>query len=272
MTILENPVDSSTPKDALEHDALRDVITLSLWAGQMMLQNGADSQRVEETVHHLGTGLGCDWLDILVMPHAIMVTTTSNQEFRTRIRRAPGRGVNMSLIAAISDLSYQVNQGDVDRCQLRDALREIDTMPRNYNRWQVVFAVGLSCAAFSRLFGGDIAVLIIVLLASSLAMFVRQELHHRYFNGLLITVITAAVAGFVASFASLLNLTAQSETALAASVLLLVPGVPLINAAEDLINGHIVTGLARGFLGLLFALSIATGLSIVFWITGGGGL
>ena len=58
-------------KPPLEREALRDVIDLSLWAGQMLLQHGAESARIEETVHHIGTGLGADWLDILGSPNMI---------------------------------------------------------------------------------------------------------------------------------------------------------------------------------------------------------
>ena len=34
------------PKPPLDHETLRDVIDLSLWAGQLLLQNGAESARV----------------------------------------------------------------------------------------------------------------------------------------------------------------------------------------------------------------------------------
>ena len=89
----------------LTYTELRDVIDLSLWAGQMLLQHGASSQRVEETIHHLGTGLGCDWMDILISPNAIIVTTSSGQEFRTKLQRVVRLGVNMWVVTAVTDLS-----------------------------------------------------------------------------------------------------------------------------------------------------------------------
>jgi len=46
--------------NSLAYVALRDIIDLSLWTGQMLMQHGASSERVEESVHRLGTGLGCD--------------------------------------------------------------------------------------------------------------------------------------------------------------------------------------------------------------------
>ncbi|MGJ3240244.1 MAG: threonine/serine ThrE exporter family protein [Anaerolineae bacterium] len=255
-------------KPAMDRDALRDVISLSLWAGQMLLQNGANTQRVEETVHRLGTALGCDWLDIVILPDAIIASTVNHDDFRTKVRRAPGRGVDMQKISAISDVSYRATRGELDRFSLRQELRRIDQMPRNYPRWLVVIAVGLACASFSRLFGGDWAIFAVTWGASSLAMWVRQGLHNRHFNDFVIVVITAFVAGTIASLASLFNLSPQPTTAIVSSVLLLVPGVPLINSAEDLLHGYPLTGVLRGVLGMLIALSIALGLILSFWLTG----
>jgi uncharacterized membrane protein YjjP (DUF1212 family) len=261
-------VDGNPHKPPMEREELRDAINLSLWAGQMLLQNGADSARVEELIHRTGTGLGCDWMDIVVLPASITATTMNNEEFRTRVRRAPARGVNMTIIAEITELSYQVREGRLDRFGLRRELRRIDTLPPQYNRWMVVFGVGLACAAFSRLFGGDAVTFGVTFLAASAAMFVRQELHHRYFNPLIITMLTAMVAGICASLVTTLNPTGNADTAFSAAVLLLVPGVPLINSTEDLIRGHLVTGVARGIMGVLVSLAIALGLAIAIWLTG----
>ena len=81
-------------KRPLAYHELRDIIDLSLWAGQMLLQHGATSQRVEESVHKIGTGLGCDWLDILVSPNVITITASSGSEFRTKLRRVVSLGVS----------------------------------------------------------------------------------------------------------------------------------------------------------------------------------
>lgn len=264
--------DNHSHKPMMAREELREVITLALWAGQMLLQNGADTTRVEETVHRLGTSLGCDWMDIIVLPDAIIATTINNHEFRTKARRAPGRGVNMQLIAEINELSYQATSGKLDSAKLRQELRRIDEMPRNYNRWLVVFGVGLACASFSRLFEGDWFVFMITFFASSSAMLVRQELHKHYFNSLIIVTATAFIAGIIASSATLFQLSSNPSIAIAASVLLLVPGVPLINAAEDLINGHVLAGVMRGVWGLLIVFGIALGLVLVIWITGISGL
>jgi uncharacterized membrane protein YjjP (DUF1212 family) len=260
------------PKSPLDHDPLRDVIDLSLWAGQLLLQHGAESARIEETVHRLGTGLGADWMDILVSPNAIAVTTSSGGEFRTKIRRVVAISVNMSIIDAVNTVSRAVTSGELDRFQVRKAFERIDHLPPIYNRWVIVGMVGLACAAFSRLFGGDWPTFAITFLASATAMWVRQQLTRIYFNSLLVVIVTAFVAGFIAGLSALFKLSPQPQTALAASVLLLVPGVQLINAAEDLIKGHLVTGIVRGVIGGLISLGIAAGLALAMRLVGVSGL
>ncbi|MCU0494182.1 MAG: threonine/serine exporter family protein, partial [Chloroflexaceae bacterium] len=196
---LKDPLlDQLITKPPLSHDELRDVTELALWAGQLLLQHGAEAARVEETVHRLGTGLGCDWMDILVSPNVIIVTAVSGEEFRTRVRRVANIGVNLSIVSEVSDVSRGVAEGRLNRAKVRTALRRIGKLPHRYNRWLVAFMVGLACASFSRLFGGDWAVFGVTFGAASVAQVVRQELVRRYFNTLLVVISTAFVAGVIA--------------------------------------------------------------------------
>jgi uncharacterized membrane protein YjjP (DUF1212 family) len=259
-------------KPPLEREALRDVIDLSLWAGQMLLQHGAESARIEETVHRIGTGLGADWMDILVSPNMIAATTVSGEEFRTKLRRVVAIGVNMQIIAEVNHLSRRVTAGEIDRFEVRKELERIDHLPRQYNRWLVVLAVGLACAAFSRLSGGDWPAFGVTCVASALAMWVRQEMLRGYFNSLMVVVTTAFVAGWIASLGTVYGVGERPQIAMASAVLLLVPGAALINAADDLIKGHLILGIARGVTGVLIALGIALGLLLAMWVTGVPGL
>ncbi len=270
--VVEKKMSPPPVKLPLDRETLTDIVDLALWAGQLLMQNGAESARIVETVHQLGTGLGCDWGDVLVSQNAIIVTHISGGEFRTKVRRITKGGVNMTLIAAMSHLTHRVAEGKYDRFEVRAELERINSTPRHYNRWVTMFAVGLACAAFSRLFGGDWTVFGITLVAASGSMLVRQELTKRYFNSLLVTTAAALSAGLLVGIVKFLPISGQLEIALAASVLLLVPGVPFINSVEDLIKGHTVVGLARGMTGVLIILAIALGLLVAMRLTGVSGL
>jgi uncharacterized membrane protein YjjP (DUF1212 family) len=211
-------------------------------------------------------------MDILVSPNAIAVTTISGDEFRTKIRRVVGIGVDMRVIAEVDGLLRRVMTGELDRFGVRAEIERINGLEHQYNRWLVALMAGLACGAFSRLFGGDWAVFAVTTVAAAVAMAVRQALVRRYFNPLILVIVTAFVAGLLASSATIFHWSPQPQLALAASVLLLVPGVPLINAAEDLIKGHLVTGIVRGVTGGLVSFGIALGLTLALRLMGLGGL
>ncbi|MDU2879118.1 MAG: threonine/serine exporter family protein, partial [Enterobacter sp.] len=78
--------------------------------------------------------------------------------------------------------------------------------------------------------------------------------------------ITAFVATTVSGLLLRLPQFANTPTvAMAASVLLLVPGFPLINAVADMFKGHINTGLARWAIASL--LTLATCIGVVMAMT-----
>ncbi len=252
--------ETGQPAGRLAYVELREIIGLSLWAGQMLLQNGASSLRTEETTHRIGTGLGCDWMDVIITPDSIVVTATDGEDFRTKARRVVRLGANMGRITALSELGHAVAEGRADRGEVQARLHAIDAAPKEYNRWLVVFLVGLACAAFSRLLGGDWPVFGVTLVAASAAMFARQEIEKRHYNRYLMVATVAFIGGLLASSAQLVTDAANVNIAIAATALLLVPGVPLINSAQDFIRGYTGNGLRRGVSGLLISLTIALGL------------
>lgn len=250
----------------LDRSELAEVVDLALWAGTLLMQSGAESERVEETAHHIGTALGANWLDILVSPNVLIITTSSvDGEFRTKVRRVAGLAVRLDVVHAVNDLSHRIEKDHLDRAQVRAELERIAHL-KSYNRWLVVLMVGAACAALSRLVGGDEIVFLVTFVAATIAGIVRQELHRRHFNFILIVVATATVAALIAGLADLWDLTPRAQVAISSSVLLLVPGVQLINSAEDILKGHLLTGLTRGFLGVIISLAIAVGIALALGI------
>lgn len=252
----------TTPSD----EELTEITDIALEAGGLMLQFGAETHKVEEIVKRFGDALGCDIANILVTLDSISITVISKGLFRTKIKKIIRSGVNFSILTRVDRLSIKAIANRYDKEQIKRELELIKNTPLNYAKPVVVIMVGLACGAFCILFGGDIWAFIITLISASLAMSVRLYMIHHYFNTFLTTATTAFVATILAISAQFVSKT--PEYALASSVLMLIPGVPLINSAEDLIKGHINVGIFRGMLGILISLSIAVGMMIALRVTG----
>lgn len=261
----------SGKKPTLTYEVLTDIIDLALWAGQLLLQNGASSHRVEETVHQIGTGLGCDWMDVLVSHNAIVVTTISAGDFRTKIRRVPKHGVDLTVVSAVNRLRYRISDGTLDAAVLRKELQRISDRKPMYPFWLTALVVGLACGAFCRLFGGNYQAFALTTAASTAGMFVRRLLSREEFNTYLVVIVAAFITSLIAALGKYIGIS-DYPVALAAGVLMLIPGVPLINMVLDFVRGHINVGISRGIYGLLITLSIALGLLLAVKVAGVPGL
>ena len=91
-------------------------------------------------------------------------------------------------------------------------------------------------------------------------MYVRLVIAGYHFNPLLNFCATAFVASSVAMMGERYDLGTTPEIAVASSVLLLVPGFPLINSLSDMVKGYTNTGLARWSIATLLTLSTCIGI------------
>lgn len=250
--------------------ALTDIVDLAVWAGELLMENGSESRRVEETIRILGIGLGCDWGNVLITPNAIVATHTSGGQIRTTIRQAKRYigEVNMSLIEEISHLTHRVEEGKYDRFRVRQELNRIAALPGQYQRWTTVLAVGTAGAAFSQLFGGGWPVFFITFLSAAVAVVVRQELTKLAYNYYLVIMTSAFVAGGLVNLINTIHDIYKPDVALVSSVLFLVPGVPFINSIKDMIKGYPLVGLSRGVTAVLTIFAIALGLLLSMQLVG----
>ncbi|MGY3570831.1 threonine/serine exporter family protein [Vibrio paucivorans] len=237
----------------------RAVSRLVAQSGQMLLAHGAESTLVGDISRRIGLAAGMDEVELSLSASSLVVTTVYQDHCITTARRSPDRGINMRVITQIQRICIMMEKGILDYSLAQTKLNQIS--PERYNRWLVVFMIGLSCAAFSRLAGGDLGVFTMTFIASSVGMVVRQEIGHRHFNPLLNFSITAFVTTIISAQAVVFSIGNHPSLAMASSVLMLVPGFPLINSVADMIKGYINMGIARFVMASL--LTLATSLGIV---------
>lgn len=232
----------------------------------MLLAHGAESALVGDIMRRIGLASGMDEVEVALSANSLVVTTMMDDHCITTTRSCPDRGINMRAVTQIQRICIMLEKGIVDYSLAQQKLNEIS--PERYNRWLVVFMIGLSCASFSHLAGGDWSVFAMTFLASSSGMIVRQEIGHRHFNPLMNFAATAFVTSAISAQAVLYNIGNLPEIVMASSVLMLVPGFPLINAVADMLKGHINMGIARFVMASLLTLATSLGIVAAMSLTG----
>ncbi|MFQ3176336.1 MAG: uncharacterized membrane protein YjjP (DUF1212 family) [Psychromonas sp.] len=251
---------------SLSRQAQTELIRVAAKAGQLLHQHGAESRLVEQTTQRIGVALGARSIELSVSPDAIVITSLFDDDCITTTRRCYDRGLNMQMVCDVQRICIMAEKKLLDAKQVKDRLNRLK--PMKYNRWAVVFMIGLACGSFSHFFGGDWQVYITTFFASAGAMIIRQELAHRHHSPLVNFAIAAFVATTIASIGVVYEFGEKPEIALAASVLLLVPGFPLINAVSDMLKGHISMGIARWVFASLLTLSVSVGIVASMTLTG----
>ena len=251
----------------LTREEQTEVTRVLVKTAQMLASCGAESRIIEQTTCRLGKTLGMESVEMAITPSAVILTTLNHGSCITTTRRIHEFGINMQVLCEIQRICILAEKRMLENtADVRARLESIK--PFRYNRWLVVLMIGLSCGSFSLLFGGDWPVFLITCLASSVGMFVRQEIAHRHFSPLLNFCATAFVATLIASLATTYSCGEQPELAMAACVLLLVPGFPLINAMLDVVKGYYNMGLARWLTATMLTLSATTGIVLAMKLTG----
>jgi len=243
---------------SLSHEAQTELTRIAVKAGQILHQHGAESRLVEQTTQRIGVALGAQSIELSVSSDAIVITSLFDGHCVTTTRRCYDRGINMQMVCDVLRICIMLEKQLLDVEQVKERLTRLT--PYKYNRWAVVLMIGLSCASFSHFFGGDWPVYFMTFFASASAMIVRQEMAHRHHNPFVNFSLAAFVATTVASIGVIFEFGENPQIALAASVLLLVPGFPLINAVSDMLKGHISTGIARWVFATLLSISAAIGI------------
>jgi uncharacterized membrane protein YjjP (DUF1212 family) len=243
-----------------ETGKLEEIGQLLLDVGSRLMVSGASTERVRITVDRMAEAFGCD-VELLITHRALSMTIKDNASglSSSSILRTPPHAVNYGMVSGISIISWRILEEKWSVERVRSELAHLESMPR-YSRLMVLALVGLACASFCRIFGGDWMEMANSFVASVLGLFVLQQARKSRFNPYLSVLFASASASLVSGIGYKLALSDTMEHSFAASVLFLIPGIPLINALTDMIDGNVLNGWVRGVHAFLTVFMVALGL------------
>lgn len=234
-------------------DRARD-IRLVCTAAQLVLENGGEVYRVEETAMRMAKGLGLSDVSVAAFPTSIFVDACG----RTRIRRISRRGNNLTRLAHINDVSRRVERGEMTAAAAEEAMARI-AAEHSVRQRTLVIAYALAAASFALMFGGGLMEFAAAFVIG-LAVQAVQPLFAGMAMGALLGnftggLITAVAAQLSAMPAPGLNVNAT----IIGGIMPLLSGLLMTTAVRDTMYGDLVSGVVRAVEALLIAASVALG-------------
>jgi len=254
--------------EQVDNKDIKELGNVLLDISSLLMSCGATTNRIRITTDRIAESFGFN-ADMLITNRALTLSLSSenNEQSFSSLKRTSPHGVNYKIVSGISRMSWRVVQEQWNIGQIKQELDRLTSLP-TYPRILVLALVALSGAAFCRIFGGSAFEMIVTFIATFTGMFIRQESAKMEFNPYLCIFFASLTASLISGAFRKIGFVGNMEHAFTASVLFLVPGVPLINSFSDLIDGNILNGMVRGVNGIVISFAIALGLLVAIIIYG----
>lgn len=250
----------------MDSKELLKAINLLLDISSLLMVCGANTIRVNLTIDRFANCLNLKSSSFI--SHKSIVLTLYNEDSNescTRVKNIPNQAIDFNVISAISKVSWDALSHKWTVEQISDEINKI-RIKKSYPRLFVLVAVSLAGAGFCNIFKGDYLNMLVAFISTFIGLLVFQLTHREKFNVYIRIFLGSFIASLIAGFGVKYNIGAHPQTALATSILYLVPGVALINSFTDLLDNHIINGIVRFTTGLMTVLAMALGLFITMLI------
>lgn len=247
----------------VKQNELTDALSVAAEAGHVLLENGAEIARVEDTMETISSHFGAHDKNFFVLSNGIFTTGSNGREQYAKAESIPMKGIQMAKIVEINNLSREVASGKYTLEQTREKIREIHHMAPK-RAWVQILGSAFGSAGFCIIFGGgflDAAASFVVgfLLWAFVLLISRPHV-----SKFLVSLLGATFAAVLCMLFESIGFGEQLGNMIIGSVIPLIPGVAFINGIRDIANEDYIAGITRLLDAMFVFLGIAIGVCITF--------
>ena len=253
-------------KRAYSAQERRLVLDCAMQAGSILLKNGAEIFRVEETVARICTHYGVESEKAFVLSNGIFLTAGSGDEpFYAKVQHIPVSGARLDRVAAVNQLSREIEEKDLPPQEIRRRLTEIEEMPEKPVLVKLLAsAVGSGC--FCCMFGGSLTDCAGAFLTGFLLYIYVLKLFTPHLSKIIGNIGGGALVTILCMLLCRVGLGESMNYMIIGSIMPLIPGIPFTNGVRDIADGDYIAGSVRLLDAILVFVCIAAGVGLV--ITG----
>ena len=253
----------STEKDnTLARHAL--VLQIALYAGELLVRNGAEMYRVEETIVRISEAGGVHDITPFVTPTILFIAKGDGENvlYTKNIKK---RSNNIVKITLVSDFSRQFVAGNINISEAMDYLHKIDNH-KEYSYRFLLFATGIGCGIFAVLVGGKFGDFVAAFFAAYIAVFISDKIMMRSRTVFTGNFVASMFVGVISIISFEIKLVDNLDNIIVGAALSLVPGVAFTAGIRDFISGDLISGIARIGEAILVAIAIAFGVGSILML------
>ena len=252
------------------------VLVLALFAGEIMMKNGAEISRVEDTIVRICKSCKIDYVECFVTMTGIFLSLDVDNEeadMHTFIKRINYTTTNLTKISQINQFSRVFTSTDLS---VEDGFEQLKVINagKEYHFLLRLLAAFLIGAFMVPPYGGTIPDMFCSAIASCAAFSMSAAIDILKFPPFIRIFISSAIAALIGFILVKTGIGTSITPVLLGAVTMFMPGVSITNAARDLLSGDMLSGVARVAQAIIVAVAIAGGIGVMMkvWLLSFGAL
>ncbi len=239
------------------------VLECAMQAGKILLCNGAEIFRVEETILRICRHYGVESEKAFVLSNGIFITAGSEKEASfARVEHIPVRGARLDRVAAVNQLSRQIAEGRYTIEEVKERLDEIESLPGK-PAWARILASTAGCACFCLMFGGSVMDCVGAGITGLLLYLYVLKVFDPHLSKIIGNIGGGALVTVLCILLHHIHLGDAVNHMIIGAIMPLVPGIPFTNGVRDIADGDYIAGSVRLLDALLVFVCIAVGVGAV---------
>ncbi len=237
-------------------------VHLILHVGRLLMENSADTTRIVRLMKRTAAfvGLFGEQVQIHVTYTTLMISIGVGNYYMTKLQKCTQHSVDMHIISQVSALTWTAIEKDYTIEQMEKKLCSLEKKKTKYTSFIINLGAALACGGVGKMFGCDVPAALYTALAAFIGFYVRSQCVKIQINAYMAIAIASFVATTIAYLTHFLPFSTTPWYPMLACTIFIVPGIPLINAVEDMMDNFITAGMTRAMNTLLMVGSMTFGI------------
>ncbi|MDD7305965.1 MAG: threonine/serine exporter family protein [Peptoniphilaceae bacterium] len=231
-------------------------------AGELLLENGAEVYRAEETVERIVSYVGnVKDVDVYSTFNGIMISYQVGSNIKSSIRKIKTRKYNLSKINKLNNFSRNFCKGQYSfeqALEILDKINKEQSIPKSHE----IMGVAIATAAFTAVINKNLLEIFVAFFVGLMAVIITTKTEKKqlgffvnnFFTGNLISLFTLGFKYFLPNIII--------DNIIIGAMMPFLAGALLTTGVRDLMSGNVTSGLTAALTAILTTIALALGVAL----------
>jgi uncharacterized membrane protein YjjP (DUF1212 family) len=244
---------------------VKKVIDIALTAGEILLSNGAENYRIEETVSKICEAYNYNGECIAMSNGLLLLIEDSNSEKITSMKKIRDKHVDLYKIELINSFSRKLQKKTLSYEEAKKILNGIEEAP-NFSMKVRTMAACMTGFIYTLFFNGTILDGITSIAICFITYILFEKISELGFFQFLEFFLAGVLIGGLSLLSHFLFTVINYHNVITGAIIILLPGVVLTNGIKDILYGDFSAGIAKFSEAMIVIIAVGVGIGTSLFI------